>query len=194
MDIGVRKKTFSCYAAGLGGLVILALSPLTSAQTVPPVLQPLPPPPAVPLPNPPPTPSWPTEPSPAPSQTQPTVQPTSTTSQTGIIVERTTNTPSISTKPREIEFRAPQANIPLLQTAQPQLYRVEVYGASQLNLTQVRRIAPEAFVRSREGVIQVGVFKEQQRAEELVHKLAMESLWARIVTLGSYASRGQLPR
>ena len=153
MNIGLIIKTFAFHTTTLGSFGIVVLSPLTTAQTVPPILQTLPPPPAVPLPNPPPTPDWPTEPLTVPSQT--------------------------SSKPSKIEFRASQANI-------SQLYRVEVYGTSQLHLTRVRRIASQAFVRQREGVIQVGVFEDQQRAEDLVQKLAMESLWARIVLVGSY--------
>lgn len=159
---------------GLGLLVgcwSLALSPPTVAQTAPPILRPLPPPPQVPLPNPPTTPDWPAGPMAAPPETETVVEPNLIPAETK------------SSTTREINWHRPQSNLPLL--GQSQLYRVEVYGVSELTLARVRTIAPQAFVRRTEGVIQVGLFQDQQLAEALVYQLAKESLWSRIVIVGS---------
>ena len=63
------------------------------------------------------------------------------------------------------------------------LYRVEVPGQSEWRLNQVRNIEPNAFIRRGEGVIQVGVFRNQARAQQLLNSLQGINLNARIVTL-----------
>ena len=59
-------------------------------------------------------------------------------------------------------------------------YRVEVLGSSDRLLKQVRNIEPKAFFKG--DVIQVGIFSEQDNAANLVRQLALQGLWARIVT------------
>ena len=63
------------------------------------------------------------------------------------------------------------------------LYRVEVPGNSQWRLDRVRNIEPNAFVRRGEGIIQVGVFRNQARAQQLLNSLQTINLDARVVTL-----------
>lgn len=58
-------------------------------------------------------------------------------------------------------------------------YRVEVLGSGDRLLEQVRVIEPRAF--SKGEIIQVGIFSEQDNAANLVRKLALQGLWARIV-------------
>ena len=57
-------------------------------------------------------------------------------------------------------------------------YKVEVYGGTE-ELQQVKKIEPTAFIR--ENIIQAGTFTQQVNAEDLVRKLAIQGLWARIV-------------
>ena len=57
-------------------------------------------------------------------------------------------------------------------------YKVEVYGGTE-ELQQVKEIEPTAFIKG--NIIQVGTFTQQVNAEDLVRKLAIQGLWARIV-------------
>lgn len=82
---------------------------------------------------------------------------------------------------REYTFKAP-AGSPLLDTAQSNTiggYKVEVYGSEESLLRQVRAIEPRAFIKG--NIIQVGIFGEQDNAEDLVRKLAVAGFWARIM-------------
>ena len=58
-------------------------------------------------------------------------------------------------------------------------YKVEVYGSAEDLLLRVRDIEPKAFVKG--NVIQVGIFSQQDNAEDMVRKLTSAGLWARIV-------------
>lgn len=58
-------------------------------------------------------------------------------------------------------------------------YKVEVYGSAEDLLLQVRDIEPKAFVKG--NVIQVGIFSQQDNAEDMVRKLTGAGFWARIV-------------
>lgn len=82
---------------------------------------------------------------------------------------------------REYTFKAPDnktlSNSQHLTAAQG--YKVEVYGSGQELLTQVRDIEPQAFIKG--DIIQVGIFSQQDNAEDMVRKLAVAGLWARIV-------------
>jgi hypothetical protein len=82
---------------------------------------------------------------------------------------------------REYTFKAPDrkifTNTEQLKAAQG--YRVEVYNVDGKLLLQVQDIEPKAFAKG--DIIQVGIFKRQKNAEDLVRKLAIEGLWARIV-------------
>lgn len=82
---------------------------------------------------------------------------------------------------REYTFKAP-AGSPLSDTAQSSTidgYKVEVYGSEEALLSQVRAIEPRAFIKG--NIIQVGIFSEQDNAEDLVRKLAVAGFWARIM-------------
>ena len=58
-------------------------------------------------------------------------------------------------------------------------YKVEVYGSASELLHRVRDIEPKAFIKG--NVIQVGIFSEQNNAEDMVRKLTGEGFWSRIV-------------
>lgn len=58
-------------------------------------------------------------------------------------------------------------------------YKVEVYGSADDLLLRVRNIEPKAFVKG--DVIQVGIFSQQDNAEEMVQKLTRAGFWARIL-------------
>lgn len=84
-------------------------------------------------------------------------------------------------KLREYTFKAPD-NKTLSNTrnlAAAQGYKVQVYGSGQELLLQVRDIEPRAFAQG--NIIQVGIFSQQNNAEDMVQKLAMAGFWARIV-------------
>jgi hypothetical protein len=79
---------------------------------------------------------------------------------------------------REYIFSAPTSSSTSIDSAQG--YRVEVFGGSDSLLSQVRDIEPKAFRKG--DIIQVGIFSEQENAEEMVRKLALQGFWARIVS------------
>jgi cell division protein FtsN len=82
---------------------------------------------------------------------------------------------------REYTFKAPN-NKTLTHTGQftAQDYLVEVYGSAAELLLQVREVEPTAFIKG--DIIQVGIFSQQNNAENMARKLAAKGLWARIVT------------
>jgi len=83
---------------------------------------------------------------------------------------------------REYTFKAPD-NKTLRNTGHlsaVQGYKVEVYGNGNELLLQVRDIEPKAFIKG--DLIQVGIFSEQNNAEDMVRKLAVAGFWARIVS------------
>lgn len=85
-------------------------------------------------------------------------------------------------KSREYTFKAPDnktlSNNRQLTAAQG--YKVEVYGSAAGLLVQVRDIEPRAFIKG--NIIQVGIFSQQNNAEDMVRKLAVAGFWARIVS------------
>ncbi len=92
------------------------------------------------------------------------------------------NTPNQNqSNPREYTFKAPN-NKTLTHTEQftAQGYMVEVYGSAAELLLQVREVEPTAFIKG--DIIQVGIFSQQNNAENIARKLAAKGLWARIVT------------
>ena len=82
---------------------------------------------------------------------------------------------TVDTSNREYIFRAPQTTSQL----QTPTYQVQVYGNSQVLLEKVRKIEPQAFTNG--NLIQVGAFNRQENAEDLLRKLALQGLWARII-------------
>lgn len=68
--------------------------------------------------------------------------------------------------------------------AATQRFRVEVRGTNADLLDRVRAFEPGAFVRSGEGVIQVGLFGEVSQANRLVDELELVGIPARLVVLG----------
>ncbi len=78
---------------------------------------------------------------------------------------------------QEYTFSAPKNESAVRNVA---TYRVEVLGNSDRLLEQVRSIEPKAFLKG--DIIQVGIFSEQDNAANLVRQLALQGLWARIVT------------
>lgn len=61
-------------------------------------------------------------------------------------------------------------------------YRVEVDGTSDLLLSQVKSIDPQAFIRPKDGVIQAGIFADSANAQVRVQQLEGQGVYARIVT------------
>ncbi|GAB4232748.1 MAG: hypothetical protein Kow0049_15810 [Stanieria sp.] len=93
--------------------------------------------------------------------------------------QHTKSQPVISTSnqnKREYTFSAPTSSSESLKKAQG--YRVEVFGDSDILLSQVRDIEPKAFRKGE--LIQVGIFSDQKNAEDMVRKLALQGFWARI--------------
>ena len=82
---------------------------------------------------------------------------------------------------REYTFKAPDSKTLTnnKQLTATQGYKVEVYGSAEELLLQVKDIEPKAFIKG--NIIQVGIFSQQNNAEDLVRKLAVAGLWARIV-------------
>jgi len=88
-----------------------------------------------------------------------------------------------SIRNNEYIFRAPQQNTSQQTTSQLKTttYQVQVYGNSENLLSKVKAIEPKAFLKG--NLIQVGNFSTQENAEQLLKKLAIEGLWARIMVL-----------
>ncbi len=90
---------------------------------------------------------------------------------------RETPSPDSNTNPnsREYIFRAPAT------TGQKQVtsYQVQVYGSDRELLRKVQAIEPKAFLKG--NLIQVGAFRQQENAEELLQRLAIQGFWARII-------------
>lgn len=84
---------------------------------------------------------------------------------------------------KEYIFRAPQQTTSQQTTSQLKktTYQVQVYGSSEGMLAKVQAIEPRAFLKG--NLIQVGNFSTQENAEQLLKKLAIKGLWARIVIL-----------
>lgn len=82
---------------------------------------------------------------------------------------------------REYTFKAPDSKVisNSEQLTQVRGYKVEVYGNEDSLLQQVKDIEPAAFIKG--DIIQVGIFGRQDNAEDLVRKLAVRGLWARII-------------
>jgi hypothetical protein len=68
-------------------------------------------------------------------------------------------------------------------TAFPQqVYRVEIMGSDPFLLSQVQSIAPDAFARQGDGIIQVGSFTERYNAQRQAETLASLGIRANVVT------------
>jgi len=88
---------------------------------------------------------------------------------------------SRSNRNREYTFKAPDSktlnNSNLTAVSG---FKVEVYGSAKELLLEVRSVEPKAFVKG--DIIQVGIFSQQNNAQDIVRKLAGKGLWARILT------------
>ena len=79
---------------------------------------------------------------------------------------------------REYTFKAPDSKT-LSNSEQLTAvggYKVEVYGNAEDLLLDVRGIEPRAFIKG--NVIQVGIFSQQNNAEDMVRKLTSAGFWA----------------
>jgi len=86
-----------------------------------------------------------------------------------------------SDRRREYTFKAPDSkSLGNSSLVAVQGYKVEVYGSADELLQEVRSVEPKAFIK--DGIIQVGIFSQQNNAEDMVRKLAGQGMWARIVT------------
>ena len=68
-------------------------------------------------------------------------------------------------------------------------YRVDVFGDSPMMLAQVQKVEPKAFIRSGEGVIQVGIFSEQANAQRLRSQLEAQGLRTQIIGMSSLTNK-----
>lgn len=85
---------------------------------------------------------------------------------------------------REFNYQAPPPPQPSRTPAPTaSFYRVDIYGDSPRLLAQVQQVAPDAFVREGEGVIQAGVFSDPTNARTRVRDLEARGLRARITTV-----------
>ncbi len=68
-------------------------------------------------------------------------------------------------------------------------YRVDVFGDSPLMLAQVQKLEPKAFIRSGEGLIQVGIFSDQVNAQKLRQSLEKQGLRTQIIGMNSSTNK-----
>ena len=88
-------------------------------------------------------------------------------------------TPNHIEPPRSMVQNSQQEYIFSAPNAPKVSYKVEVFGQSNLTLTQVRAVEPKAFIKG--NVIQVGIFSQEDNAMDLVRQLTLKGLWARII-------------
>ena len=82
---------------------------------------------------------------------------------------------------REYTFKAPDSKtLNNSNLTAVRGYKVEVYGSAEDLLQEVRTVEPKAFIK--DNIIQVGIFSQQNNAEDMVRKLASKGFWARIIT------------
>lgn len=86
--------------------------------------------------------------------------------------------PAETNSQKEYIFRAPRQTTSQLKKT---TYQVQVYGSGANTLAKVKAIEPKAFLKG--NLIQVGNFSTQENAQQLLNKLAIEGLWARIIVL-----------
>ncbi|GAB4537557.1 MAG: hypothetical protein Tsb0014_26410 [Pleurocapsa sp.] len=80
---------------------------------------------------------------------------------------------------KEYTFSAPEAETETKESNEVFGYKVQVFGTGDELLEQVQDIEPSAF--QQDEIIQVGIFSDRDNAEDLVRKLAMNGLWARVI-------------
>ncbi len=106
------------------------------------------------------------------------------------------NTPVTTISPAN-NYSNPGINIPVIQpnsNNQTSLsgrgwYRVDVFGDTSRVLAQVQKVEPKAFIRSGEGVIQVGIFSEQINAQKLRSQLEAEGLRTQVIGMASITKK-----
>ena len=100
--------------------------------------------------------------------------------------------PPVETFPdvREYDFQSPSTTpssitpvTPITPRSSLLGYRVDVDGSSELLLTQVRRVAPGAFYRPQDGVIQAGLFSDPVNAQRRVQELEFQGIRSRVVSV-----------
>lgn len=101
--------------------------------------------------------------------------------------------PNAPVNPREYNFQAPLSPT-RIPPRNSRLYRVDVNGDNNSLLSQVQRIAPDAYIRSGEGVIQAGVFSERDNAEARVRELRAQGIRAQVTTFNSGSGGGRPQR
>lgn len=99
--------------------------------------------------------------------------------------------PPSSPVAREYVFQSPQAKPSKVPSRSPSAspYRVEVIGKDRELLSKVKKIEPLAFIRLGEGVIQAGLFQEQQQAQQRVRELKSKGFSARVISVNSMVRR-----
>ena len=107
--------------------------------------------------------------------------PLNVTNNSNIYLSRNNFEANDQDSPREYTFKAPESKSfrEVEQSNQAQGYKVEVYGSAEDLLKQVRGIEPRAFIKG--DIIQVGIFSQQDNAEDLVRKLTIAGFWSRIM-------------
>lgn len=159
----------------LGGAIAISQSSSTMAQDAPPLMEGLPPaPPVQPLTAPPQVkdPFVPVAPSSQNWQSSPS-QPSSNINSANY--DRTFAAPSSSSNS--------QPNPPVTSSKNSDLYRVDVDGDTQWMLAKVKTLEPQAFIRKDDRVIQAGLFREEENAQNLVRQLEKQGFRARTIAV-----------
>jgi hypothetical protein len=97
------------------------------------------------------------------------------------IIPIDTNPPTYTSRnqTKEYTFSAPEDETETQESNEVFGYKVQVFGAGEELLRRVQDIEPSAF--QQDEIIQVGIFSDRDNAADLVRKLAMNGLWARVV-------------
>ena len=143
----------------IGGLLLFPIYDKSTLAQKPPVVEGLPPPPPVPATAPP------------------------------LLIDGVTPLPDIPLplspppSPRSTSITIPVTPAPIFVNPERErrLYRVEVVGDNESTLARVKTVEPQAFIRSGEGIIQVGSFSDLKNAEQLRRQLIIQDLSAYVI-------------
>jgi hypothetical protein len=166
----VKDKHY--IATLLGGAIAISQSSLTMAQNTPPVMEGLPPAPPVQRLTAPPQVKDPFAPS---NQNLPSLPPQPSTNINSANYDRTFTAPSSSSNSKP--------NPPVTSNNSSGLYRVDVDGDTQWMLAKVKTLEPQAFIRKEDRVIQAGLFREKENAQNLVRQLEQQGFRARTIAV-----------
>lgn len=172
----VKDKHY--IATLLGGAIAISQSSLAVAQDTPPVMEGLPPAPPVQRLTAPPQVKDPFAPS---NQNLPSSPPQPSTNINSANYDRTFTAPSSSSNSK------PNPPVTSNTSNTSALYRVDVDGDTQWMLAKVKTLEPQAFIRKEDKVIQAGLFREEENAQNLVRQLERQGFRARTIAVDKTA-------